>query len=368
MKKFVSLLIFFLLLPTPVRADERLVIATTPHRIAENSFDSNELALLIAPEGNFGSALLKKIRVAREVYVDVAVLEEVQDLADGYTFIDEAGEEVEVAESLVAENWLTAITSALSNKEIFALPYGNPDRNYLETAAPAEYQFYKLSSQSRLSLILGKQVKVSDSIWMAGEGTSKQASEFHRYYRPILRNIHKIVPAPEVDELRLELGKLLNPTLKSQSATRYIEKLRGEIQGVVTGVRVASGNYTITSSEYELPVTVINDFSLPVDIELRVKTSNSRVVVGAISAVSIPANSQVQVTLPLQVIASGETLLAVEIRSPGGRVIGEVAEIPLRLAVISPLTTWFTTGMAIILLLAAVIQSMRRVKKRGRNG
>jgi hypothetical protein len=80
--------------------------------------------------------------------------------------------------------------------------------------------------------------------------------------------------------------------------------------------------------------------------------------------VNVEANSQSQVEIPLRIIASGDTQIELKIRSLKGKVVGEVEYIPLRLAVISPLTTWFTTGMAIILLLAAVIQSMRRVKKR----
>ncbi len=68
--------------------------------------------------------------------------------------------------------------------------------------------------------------------------------------------------------------------------------------------------------------------------------------------------------IPLRIIASGETQIEFKLRSEKGKQVGEAEYIPLRLAVISPLTTWFTTGMAIILLLAAVIQSMRRVKKR----
>ena len=47
-----------------------------------------------------------------------------------------------------------------------------------------------------------------------------------------------------------------------------------------------------------------------------------------------------------------------------GAQIGQSKSVELQLAVISPLTTWFTTGMAIILLLAAVVQSVRRVKRR----
>jgi hypothetical protein len=78
----------------------------------------------------------------------------------------------------------------------------------------------------------------------------------------------------------------------------------------------------------------------------------------------VAANSQSQVEVPLRVNASGDTQIEMKLRNAKGHQVGELEYIPLRLAVISPLTTWFTTGMAIILLLAAIVQSMRRVKKR----
>ncbi|MEJ0014272.1 MAG: hypothetical protein WDN07_01350 [Actinomycetota bacterium] len=37
---------------------------------------------------------------------------------------------------------------------------------------------------------------------------------------------------------------------------------------------------------------------------------------------------------------------------------------PLKLSVISPIATWFTTGAAILLFIAAGIQSIRRIRKR----
>ena len=164
--------------------------------------------------------------------------------------------------------------------------------------------------------------------------------------------------------LRLELGKLLNPGNNKERLAKLIAALQAETTKSARSLRVAKGSYTITASQYELPITIINDFSVPVSVRPKVKASNSRVIITQPALITVPANSQVQVALPLEVIASGETALEVRLRSMGGKVIGPVTEIPLRLAVISPLTTWFTTGMAVLLLLAAVVQSMRRVKRR----
>ena len=127
---------------------------------------------------------------------------------------------------------------------------------------------------------------------------------------------------------------------------------------------VSPGNYTITAAKYELPVTVINDFDQLVSVDLDITTTNSRVVVTKVPRITLQPRSQLQIKVPIEVIASGDTALRLQLRTPKGSAVGEPARIPLRLAVISPVTTWFTTGMAIILLLAAVIQSVRRVKRR----
>ena len=170
----------------------------------------------------------------------------------------------------------------------------------------------------------------------------------------------------QADELisRIQLGQLLNPSLSKESSDLLYENLTKALKENAKKLRVARGNYTITASNYDLPVTVINGFSVPVNVELIARPTNSRIVVGAAPLVSVAANSQSQVEIPLRIIASGDTQIELKLRSQNGKQVGEVEYIPLRLAVISPLTTWFTTGMAIILLLAAVIQSVRRVKKR----
>ena len=110
--------------------------------------------------------------------------------------------------------------------------------------------------------------------------------------------------------------------------------------------------------------SVINDFDQVVSVDLDVTTTNSRVVVTQVPRITLEPQSQIQIKVPVEVIASGDTALRLQLRTPKGSVVGESTRIPLRLAVISPVTTWFTTGMAIILLLAATVQSVRRVKRR----
>jgi hypothetical protein len=293
----------------------------------------------------------------------MATIEEIQDLADGYSFIDESGEIVEIPEFVIADIWLNTLRSAVKGRSISALPYGNPDRRFLESKSPTEYQFLKQVGAERLAAFLSLPVMSVDSLDL-GQDSQEKNRTLSDAYRRDLRVLYTVAPAPELTSLRLQLGQLLNPSLSSESSDLLYEPLVKTLKANSKKLRVARGNYTITASNYDLPVTIINDYSVPVSVELIARPTNSRIVVGAAPLVNVEANSQSQVEIPLRIIASGDTQIELKLRSPKGKVVGEVEYIPLRLAVISPLTTWFTTGMAIILLLAAVIQSMRRVKKR----
>lgn len=363
MKRIIFLLLF-LLIPLPVtHANTTITITEPTHRAADGVFINDDLASSITAEGRLGKLLFKRSSAVTTYYIDMATIEEIEDLADGYTYIDTQGEIVEIPEYVLANIWLNTLRSAVTKKKVYAIPYGNPDRNFLTKKAPAEYALLKRVARERLALFLNTEVEASDST-ISGLSARAAARSLSAIYRRELRITYSAAPATELLSLRLQLAQLLNPKLSRFDIAALIEPLNEALAQNSGKLRIAQGNYTITSSNYNLPVTVTNDFSVPVTLVLKVRPSNSRVVIGDITPISIPANSQAQAEVPIEVIASGETNLEMKLRSLKGRQVGTVENIPLRLAVISPVTTWFTTGMAIILLLAAVVQSMRRVKKR----
>jgi len=364
MKRFVLVLLFLLVPVIPATASSELVITSSTHRDINGLFISDQLAALIAPDGRLGRAVFNDARSATSISIDVALVEEVQDLADGYQFRNENGAVVDAPPLLAASNWLETLRRSVATKKVAALPYGNPDREFLERRAPVEYRFYKELAAARLSGFLGATVDESESFGTSTAGLA--ARELHNGYRRELRRIYNLVAAPEVAGLRLQLGKVLNPAIPAPDLEVLLEPLREALLENSQKLRVLGGNYTITAPQYDLPVTVINDFSIPVTVTLSGRATNSRVMITELAPITVAANSQLQVELPLDILASGATDLEITLRDKSARVVGKSATFPLRLAVISPLTTWFTTGMAIILLLAAAIQSVRRVKKRKR--
>jgi hypothetical protein len=362
-KRLIALLALLLIPVIPAHGNSTITIAQPAHRNADGVFINDELASSITPEGELGKLLFDRTSAVRNYVIDMGTVEEIQDLADGYSFINETGEIVEIPEYVIADIWLNTLRSAVKGRVVTALPYGNPDREFLASKSPGEYQFLKRVGSERLASFLALEVMSGESLDLEGQSTAK-AQSLSDSYRRDLRVLYSVAPAPELISLRLQLGQILNPSLTKEANEALYGNLTAALEASSTKLRVARGNYTITASNYDLPVTVINDYSVPITVELIARPTNSRIVVGAAPLVKVEANSQSQVEIPLRVIASGDTQIELKMRSEKGRQVGELEYIPLRLAVISPLTTWFTTGMAIILLLAAVVQSVRRIKKR----
>ncbi len=92
---------------------------------------------------------------------------------------------------------------------------------------------------------------------------------------------------------------------------------------------------------------------------------NSRIVVGSFDNVVIPAQAKKQLEMQVDVVAPGQTTVTAIITDPEGDTeVVPQAVFTLNSTVIDPRVTWFTTGAAILLLLAAVAQSVRRVRRR----
>jgi len=358
------ILSFFITLAFPsISYAETLITLIKPStQLADGRYINNDLALSLSPGGDLDALLSKPVRGTRTWVIDPALIEEIAALGDGYTYLDSEGKEVVIEEFAIANDWLTLLRFLTRNDRIVATTYGSPSISYLSRSAPGELAIYNQLSVLRLQDFIGREV-VSPGTSSAGEPAAVARNSYNSM-RKTIRVLNTLVTTNDVETLRLGLAKTLNPALSRDNATLLTRSYQNEVKRFEKRIRVSSGNYTITASRYELPLTVINDFDQQVSVDLDITTTNSRVLVDQVPRITIDPRSQLQIKVPIDVIASGDTALRIQIRTPKGSSIGEAERIPLRLAVISPVTTWFTTGMAIILLLAAVIQSVRRVKRR----
>lgn len=366
MRRFLALiaLIPLLVFATPAHASAVITLTEPPHRNAAGIFLNNQLAESLGPEGRLGILLFDRVGGPKTWIIDVALIEDIIDLSDGYTYLDSNGEEIAVESYVIADIWINTLKVAIKRNQVLALPYGNPSQSFLKRAAPGELNLYRTLAQQRLSTILGVDVGLTDLSPSSYSKPSPSAQQLYTSLRKSISTVNSIVTTPDVETLRLRIAQLLNTETSKEEAPLITKSYRQAGIDLQERLRISAGNYTITSAQYDLPVTLVNDFNQPVTVDIDIWSTNARVIIGEVPRQTIDAQSQLQVKVPLDVIASGETSLNLQLRTPAGKRLGEVTTIPLRLAVISPLTTWFTTGMAIILLLAAVIQSVRRVKRR----
>jgi hypothetical protein len=367
MKKLIllltSLFIFFPL--SSAQSAESIVrITSVAHQSFTGEFRNDDLAEELKPTGALG-ALIYTPNVKNKIWViDSALIDEVTNMTSDYKLVsNEDG-----VGSVVAVAWLKQLARVTTGQQVVALAYGNPDVSLAKKLAPSELRNYFAVGQARLQAALGRPVRSEpNGGWSTGK--SKVSNELIRAYsdnRKALTRLSQVVDDEQLQSLRTQLSKLLSPQLDNQGRKFYFQSANSAVNTMIDKLRINSGNYQITTSNVKLPVTVINEFNSDVTVNIKMSPTNSRVTVGSFENITIPARSKKQLELNVAVIAPGQTtVLALITNNKGGEVVPE-AILSLNSTVIDPRVIWLTTGAAILLLLAAVAQSLRRVRKRNK--
>jgi hypothetical protein len=362
MKKFLALatVVTALFISMPVAgADTPVVrIVDVPHRNFDGTFRDNELATTLTPDGRLGKALFKANTTATWV-IDASLLDEVEDMADGYTFNGKADP---VGQS-IAQIWLQQLKLATTGNPIVALPYGNPDPAMARRLAPSEINYYSKLSADKLQEFFGRAV-ISQNGWESGKSHLEgEYQGFYRNGRTLLLGLSKVMSNPEIDRLRMNLGVLLNPELSVTDRAYLSYSARAAIDGIADKLKVVSGRYQLTSETVKVPLTLVNKFDTATTVSLSLIPMNSRVQVENVNSILLPPHSQIQIAVPFKVIASGSTLVLAQFMTPQGTRVGEISKLNLSLTVIDSRVAWFTTGAGVVLFLGAVAQSVRRIRR-----
>ncbi len=370
---FLSLLLLFFATPlinskASAAATSAISITDRTHQLFDGTFFDDELITSLTPNGRLGALLYKRSRGPHTWIIDVSLLEEIQVMSKGYKVLNEKNEVVDGEGTLIADLYLSTLKSAIGRTRVSAFAYGNPDTSWLNKAAPGELQRYQNAGRERLALFLNREIDVD--VVPNITGASLLSRDLHTQYaqytllRKKMRGVSKLATSIGVENDRLRIAKLLNPLLtKAQSAVLAKNYVLGV--GVIENkIRLVVGKYTITSTKEKIPITVVNDFDTEITLLLEVLPQNGKVIVEQPETIILPAQSKVEVALKVEVVASGSSVLLAQLFTVSGEPVGSPKRLPLNLTVISPITTWFTTGSAILLLLAAVVQSVRRVNRR----
>jgi hypothetical protein len=368
MKKLAFLVIStFLLLMMPQASAANTVIRITGpiHQTFTGEFRNDDLAQSLTPSGDLGLKVFQPIAKNRTWVIDAALIDEVIAMSGEYTLATEA----EPAGKEIATAWLTQLKRVTTGNDVVALAYGNPDIALAKRLAPSELKNYFVYGQDRLQLALGRIVRSEPEVqWSVGKsGLSNPLRKNYSDNSKALTLLSRVVDTPELIQLRARLAQLLSPTLDKDSRNYFSYSASEAVKAMVNKLRINSGKYQITTSSVKLPVTVINEFAVDVTVDIAMLPINSRVVVDSFDDVVIPANSKRQLEMQVDVIAPGQTTVSALITdSDDDTEVVPEALLTLNSTVIDSKVTWFTTGAAILLLLAAVAQSVRRVRRRGK--
>ncbi len=352
------------LAPQAHAANEVIRITSPLNQSFTGQFRDGSMAQLLLPSGELGQLVFRSMSKERTWVIDPALIDAITAMTSDYKVLSDE----EPTAGDVALSWLDRLKAVTARNDVISLPYGNPDIELAKILAPSELALYLSFGKTRLESLLGRTV-TADTSHSWSEGKSRLSFTERKTYgenRRALTRLSRVVAAEELSNLRARLAQLLSPNLDRESREFFTSNATEAVNAVVNKLRINSGNYQVTTSSVKLPVTVINDFDTEVVVDVSMIPINSRMVVESFKDVVIAPNSKIQLEMGVEVIAPGETVVSAYITDKEGVEVVPEALLTLNSSVIDVRVAWFTTGAAILLLLAGVAQSVRRVRKKSK--
>ena len=369
MRKVFTLLTIALLsntlLTTPAQAVQEIVITEPTHRLSDGTFFDDELATKLAPTGQLGLLIYSQARGVRSWLVDPATISEIVAMSNGYVILDGLQvKDAEVGGPEVAKAWLAQFLKVTRPEKVSVLTYGNPSGYWVDQLFQNQITYINASGKISLESLFGKATSQSAIQNGQKQGLTKQNINFLKYAQRQVDLFNTLVDQKELLSYQLRISQLLNPDIEKNQLQILIKDLEKSITQLRNKLKITKTKFTITSTKEELPITLVNDFESPINLKLSIRAVNSKVVVTPVKQIKIEANSKQQVLLPVEVLATGESSLLAQLTNLDNKPVGYPVNINLKLSVISPVATWITSAAAVLLLVAALIQSLRRVRRR----
>jgi len=363
-RKFLTLsaLIFlssFILIPN-TNAAQVVKISEPTHRLADGVFFNDLLAQKLAPSGSLGQAVYLNTQSVNNWLVDPATIDEIIAMSNGYGISDgtaPAGQEI-------AKSWLTQFTKVTRNKKITPITYGNPSSFWVNEIMPDQIVYLDDISKFKLESFLSRPVEKTGGSEAEKQKINKTSLSVLKYGQRQINLLSTLLEKKQLEDNQLRLLKLLNPNLDEKLFLELLKDYDKSISVMRAKLNVKNTKFTVTSSKEELPITVVNDYDQVVKLKLSTRAMNSKVSVAQIEEIELEAKSKKQVLLPIEVFAAGDSRLLVQLTNLENKPVGYPVYIDLKLSVISPVATWITTAAAVLLFIAALVQSVRRVRRR----
>ena len=364
MRKFLTLsvLIFlssFIIIPN-TNAAQVVKISEPTHRLSDGVFFNDLLAQKLAPSGSLGQAVYLNTQSVNNWLVDPATIDEIIAMSNGYGISDgtaPTGQEI-------AKSWLTQFTKVTRNKKITPITYGNPSSFWVNEIMPDQIVYLDEISKFKLESFLSRPVEKTGGAEAEKQKINKTSLSVLKYGQRQINLLSTLLEKKQLEDNQLRLLKLLNPNLDEKLFLDLLKDYDKSISTMRAKLNVKNTKFTVTSSKEELPITVVNDYDQVVKLKLSTRAMNSKVSVAQIEEIELEAKSKKQVLLPIEVFAAGDSRLLVQLTNLENKPVGYPVYIDLKLSVISPVATWITTAAAVLLFIAALVQSVRRVRRR----
>jgi len=357
-----SVLIFsssFFVIPNS-NAAQTIKISEPTHRLSDGVFFNDVLAQKLTPTGSLGQVVYLNTFGVNNWLVDPATIDEIIAMSNGYGIADGSapnGQEL-------AKSWLTQFIKVTKNKKVTPITYGNPSSFWANEIMPDQVEYLNGISKTRLETLLNRSVQEVDSVEAAKQKFNKASLSVLKYGQRQIDLLSTVLEKKQLEANQLRLSQLLNPNLEEQLFLDLLKDYDKSISVMRNKLNIKNTKFTVTSSKEELPITVVNDFDQVVKIKLSSRAMNGKVSVAQIEDIELAAKSKNQVLLPIEVFAAGDSRLLVQLTNLDNKPVGYPVYINLKLSVISPVATWITTAAAVLLIIAALVQSVRRVRRR----
>ena len=147
---------------------------------------------------------------------------------------------------------------------------------------------------------------------------------------------------------------------------QLLGRITGQVKAEINKVRVLpSKPVTFPGADGQVPITVANDLSTPVQVGLKLTSDPSvRLVSQPIAPITIPANRKVSTQIPAQVLGTGELSVNVQLTTPAGANYGTSASVTLRTTAYAQAATWVVVIAFASLTFMLLMNSIRRRKQR----
>jgi len=247
-----------------------------------------------------------------------------------------------------------------------ALPYGSPDLTARKKISDAELAQIQSISALRLARALDIPVSAGlpDALSLSKKELSGRAKNSFSVLNKTLNKIGTITADTEVSEVALRSNALLNPEL-SQKQVQYLAiSLNGTVDRLERKVKVLPGTYTLTSTNEEIPITIVNEFAAPAEVVLILHAENARIVIDTAKRVILDENSRKQVLITGKAVANGKVRVEARLETINGARYGESSSLQFTISMIGPVITWVMVGAGILLVGASGIQIYRRARKK----